>query len=444
MQEYFSVTGGTPLHGSVRIGGAKNASYKLLIASILAEGESRLLNFSRISDVILVADIIEYLGGKTDRSCERAIFTDSTAMTEHQIKPEHGAQGRFSTMFMPVLLDRFGKAVVPAPGGDNIGKRPLERHFQGLEALGAKVWVEKNQLHAQTDGLVGNTYRFAKNTHTGTETLLMAAVKAKGKTILENAAQEPEIDDLIKYLNNMGGRIERVTPRTIRIEGVSKLHGAIHKIIPDRNEAVSYACAAIATKGDVIIENARPDHLEAFLQALEKIGAGYEIGDYGIRFFYKGALKATDITTQIEPGFMTDWQPLMATLLTQCEGTSILHETIMSKRFQYVPSLQAMGAQIEYQFPKVDDPEKTYNFNLDETDENTPHAIAITGQTKLKAATHQIKDLRQGATLIMAAMIAKGTSTLTNIDQVDRGYEDLDSRLRSMGAKIERLQMKSS
>lgn len=435
----FLVTGGTPLHGSVRIGGAKNASYKLLIASTLADSESRLLNFSHISDVTLVADIIDYLGGKTDRSCERAIFVHPSGMTNHVIKPEHGSQGRFSNMFIPVLLHRFGKAVVPAPGGDRIGKRPLERHFQGLEALGAKVEERDGMFFATADELIGTTYRFAKNTHTGTETLLMAAVLAKGTTILENAAQEPEVDDLIKFLNNMGGHIERITPTTIRIEGVAKLHGTIHKIIPDRNEAVSYACAAIATKGDVIIENARAEHLTAFLDVLEKIGAGYEIGDYGIRFYYKGPLTATDITTQIEPGFMTDWQPLMATLLTQCSGTSVLHETVMSQRFQYVPALQDMGAHIEYLHIPVVDPQTTYNFNLDETSQDTPHAISITGPTPLKAGTFEIQDLRQGATLILAAMIARGTTTLTNTTQVDRGYEDLDIRLRSMGAKIERV-----
>jgi UDP-N-acetylglucosamine 1-carboxyvinyltransferase len=462
-EEVIKVTGGTPLHGSVRIGGAKNASYKLLIAATLAntpdssKAQSRLLNFSRISDVTLVSDIIEYLGGKTDRSCERAIFVEPTKMHDHFINPEHGEQGRFSTMFIPTLLHRFGKATVPAPGGDRIGKRSLERHFQGLEALGVKVEQKDGLFYATTSGLKGTTYRFEKNSHTGTETMLMAAVRAQGKTILENAAQEPEIDDMIKFLNNMGGRVERITPRTIRIEGVNELHGTIHKIIPDRNEAVSYACAAIATKGDVIIENARAEHLEAFLQTLEKIGAGFEIGDYGIRFFYKGELTATDITTSNEPGFMTDWQPLMATLLTQCKGTSILHETVMSKRFQYVPALQSMGADIEYHHVDVDDPDITYGFNAEElyqpskSTQNSriqvegqphPHAIKITGPSELTAGTYKIEDLRHGATLIMAAMIAKGTSTFTNLTQVDRGYEDLDIRLRSMGAKIERVQIK--
>lgn len=434
----FHVTGGVPLHGSVRIGGAKNASFKLMIASLLADSESRLLNFSRISDVELVASIISYLGGRTTKAGERAIFIDPQGLNTFEIDPAHGEQGRFSTMFIPPLLARFGEARVPAPGGDKIGKRSLDRHFDGLRALGAEVTFENGMYIAKAKQLVGTTYRFAKNSHTGTETLLMAAVKAKGTTILENAALEPEIDDLIEYLNEMGARIRRRAYRVIEIEGVETLRGAIHKIIPDRNEAVSYACAAIATKGDVIIENAKHEHLSAFLKKLDEIGAGFEVGHYGIRFFYKGPLRACDITTEIEPGFMTDWQPLMATVLTQCTGTSILHETIMSNRFQYVDELNNMGAKIEKFNPQVDNPEEFYNFDMKDDDPSNMHAIKITGPTQLKAGEFSVKDLRHGATIILAAMIADGTSIIKGIEHVDRGYEDLDKRLQSMGAKIVR------
>lgn len=434
----FHVTGGTPLHGSVRIGGAKNASYKLMIASLLADTESRLLNFSRISDVELVAKIIDYLGGKTTRAGERAIFIDPSNLDSFTIDKAHGEQGRFSTMFIPPLLHRFGTAVVPAPGGDKIGKRPLDRHFDGLKSLGATVEYKDGMYIAKADKLVGTTYKFKKNSHTGTETMIMAAVKAEGKTVLENAALEPEIDDLIDYLNEMGARVRRRAYRVIEIEGVEKLSGAIHKLIPDRNEAVSYACAAIATKGDVIIENARHEHLTAFLEKLDEIGAGYEVGNYGIRFYYKGKLRAADVTTQIEPGFMTDWQPLMATVLTQCEGTSVLHETIMANRFQYVDELTKMGAKIELFNPEVSDAEKVYNFDLKNDDPKNKHAIKITGPANLQSGTFEVKDLRHGATLILAAMTATGTSIIKGIEHVDRGYEDLDGRLKSMGAKIVR------
>lgn len=432
----FKVTGTKPLHGSVRIGGAKNASFKLMIAALLSDEESRLLNFSHISDVELVAKIINYLGGQATPAGERAIFISGQGLHSATIEADHGEQGRFSTMFIPILLHRFGKAIVPAPGGDKIGPRPLDRHFDGLEALGATVTSENGMYIAHAKELIGTTYTFKKNSHTGTETLIMAAVLAKGITTLHNAAEEPEIDDLITFLNSMGAQIERVEPRTIVIKGVNQLHGAIHRILPDRNEAVSYACAALATKGDVIIENAKADHLQAFLNVLDKMGAGYEVGSYGIRFYYNGELRAVDITTEPEPGFMTDWQPLVATLLTQCQGTSTIHETIMTQRFQYVEDLQMMGAQIEFFNPLVTDPENEYNFNLSDDKPEYYHAIKINGPTPLKAATVSVRDLRHGATLILAALCATGTSIIKNIAQVDRGYEDLEARLRSMGADI--------
>lgn len=437
--EAFQVTGGKPLNGSVRIGGAKNASYKLMIASLLASSESRLLNFSRISDVETVAEIIESLGAGIKRTGERSIFIDPSTLKSYDLSHVNGQQGRFSTMFIPALVAKFGKAIVPMPGGDKIGRRPLERHFEGLDALGIRLKEENGVVYAESDGLKGATYSFKKNTHTGTETLLMAAVLAQGTTTIENAAEEPEIDDLISYLNKMGAEVRRKPNRVIEVQGVQSLKGAIHKIIPDRNEAVSYACAAIVTKGDVIIENAREDHLKAFLQKLDDIGAGYEIGNYGIRFFHKGPLKATNVTTAIAPGFMTDWQPLFATVLTQCEGTSILHETIMQNRFQYVDALQEMGANIEKFNPQVENPDETYNFNLEDDSPDSFHAIKITGPSQLHAGRFRVHDLRHGATLILAALIANGTSIIGGVEHVDRGYEALAERLTSMGADITRV-----
>lgn len=429
------ITGGQPLRGSIRLGGAKNASYKLMIAALLASSESRLLNFSRIADVTTVADIINALGGRAAATGERAMVIDPTQVAMHELPPETGQQGRFSSMFIPVLLAKFGKAEVPLPGGDKIGARPLDRHFAGLEALGACITQTETGIHAETDGLVGTTYRFEKNSHTGTETLLMAAVLAKGTTTVENAAEEPEVNDLITFLNAMGAQITR-SGRTITITGVDSLHGAIHKIMPDRNEAVSYACAALVTKGDIIIENANSKHLEAFLQKVEEINGGYEAGEYGIRFFYKGQLKATNVETQIHPGFMTDWQPLFTTVLTQCEGESILHETIMENRFQHVDNLREMGANITPFQPEVTDPEVMYNFNLADDTSGTPHAIKIVGPAQLHATTTEARDLRQGATILIAALAAEGTTTLTNITQIDRGYEELPERLISLGASI--------
>ena len=437
---YLHIKGGLPLVGSVRLGGAKNASFKLMIAALLAQGESRLLNFSRISDVEAVAQIINGLGGKVRKAGERALFINPDTLNQFEIDDnKKGSQGRFSTIFIPVLLHRFGQAKVPAPGGDKIGKRPLDRHFAGLEALGAKVSYADGYYLASTKGLKGTTYRFAKNTHTGTETLILAAVLAQGKTILENAALEPEIDDLITYLNQMGAKIRRQPNRVIEIDGVKKLKGTIHRIISDRNEAVSYACTALATKGDVVIENANPTHLKAFLEAVEQAGGGYEIGDYGIRFYYKQPLKATQITTQIEPGFMTDWQPLWGTLMTQAEGTSTIHETIMQDRFAYIQELKQMGARIEKFQPKVKNPDELYNFNLENDTPNAKHAIRIYGPTQLKPGKFKVRDLRHGASLVMAALVANGVSTIYNLEQIDRGYEDLAGRLRTLGAQIKRV-----
>ncbi|HZZ99038.1 MAG TPA: UDP-N-acetylglucosamine 1-carboxyvinyltransferase [Candidatus Saccharimonadia bacterium] len=435
----FIIHGGKPLFGSVRLGGAKNASFKLMIASLLTSGESRLLNFSHINDVQITREILEDLGARTKAAGERTLFIDTRGLSNHVVPTKYGALSRASTMFLGPLLARFGQASVPYPGGDAIGKRPLERHLEGLEALGAKIMPGKDAIEAVSPhGLVGTTYKFEKNTHTGTETLIMAAVLAKGNTVLENAGLEPEIDDLIEYLSDMGARIRRRNNRVIEIEGVESLHSAIHRIMPDRNEAVSYACAAISTGGDIIVENAKEEHLRAFLDKLDEMNAGYEVGTYGIRFYHKGELRCVDVETQPHPGFMTDWQPLWAVLLTQAKGVSEIHETVSENRFQYVADLQKMGAKATLYSPKIEHPEKFYNFNFDPNDK-TPHALKIEGVTPLKSGEFQVKDIRAGATLVLAGLVAKGTTTLHNVEQIDRGYEELDTRLRSMGAEVVRV-----
>lgn len=434
----FIIKGGKPLFGSVRLGGAKNASFKLMIASLLTKGESRLLNFSHIKDVDITKDMIQDLGAKTLVAGERTMFISGKGLDKDTIPAKYGALSRASTMFLGPLLTRFGHAVVPFPGGDAIGKRPIDRHLMGLEALGVKFHDHDGVLEASVKGrLKGATYKFEKNTHTGTETLLMAAVCAKGKTVLENSALEPEIDDLIIFLNSMGAKILRKSGRVIEIQGVDELHPAIHRIMPDRNEAVSYACAAIATKGDIIVENARADHLHAFLAKLNEMGAGYEVGSYGIRFYYKGKLQAVHVETQPHPGFMTDWQPLFAILLTQTEGKSIIHETVSETRFQYADGLRSLGAQVRLFNPDVKDPHKTYNFTYHPSD-SIMHAAEITGLTPLHGTEFHVPDLRAGATMVLGALVASGTTKITNISLIDRGYEELDSRLRSMGAQIVR------
>lgn len=433
----YTITGGTPLFGTVTVGGAKNASYKLMIAALLGTGPSRLLNFSRISDVDLVAGLINHLGARADEMAERAYVIDPEGLQGWQLPPDTGEASRASTLFIPVLLQRFGKAVVPFPGGDKIGKRPLDWHFAGLQALGAEIKVEGAMIQATTTGLVGTTYRFPKNSHTGTETLIVAATMAKGETILENAAEETEVDDLILFLNEMGAKISRTAPRTIRIVGVPELHGAVFKIMPDHNQVISFACAALATKGDVVVENARRQDIESFLAKLEAIGGGFEVGNYGIRFFYKGPLQATDVTTDIHPGFKTDWQPLWVTMMTQAEGVSVLHETVHNNRFGYVPALVKMGAKIELFSPHVDDPERVYNFAIADAQSEDFHAARITGPTALRGGEFEVKDLRHGATLMIAGLTASGTTVLHDPHHhIDRGYELLDQQLVKMGATI--------
>jgi len=434
----FIIEGGVPLYGSVRLGGAKNASFKLMIAALLADGEARLLNFSRISEVQTTASIINHLGGKTTRRGERTMFIDPRQLNKKVIPAKYGPVSRTAPMFIPVLLHTFGQADVPQPGGDKIGARPLDRHWEGLKKMGASITQTKNRIIASASQLHGVEYTFNKNSHTGTETLIMAAVKAKGLTILKNAALEPEVDDLINLLNSMGARIRRRYHRIIEIEGVTSLKPTIHKIMPDRNEAVSYACAAIATKGDIIVENARREDLEAFLSKLEEVGGGFEIGKYGIRFFYKGQLRSADVVTEPHPGFMTDWQPLWAVLTTQAQGVSIIHEAIYPERFQYVDHLQEMGAMIKRFHPRVKNPQKFYNFEPQDDSLDNFHGIKITGPTPLEAGEFEVKDLRHGATLAIAGIIAKGRTHLHNVEQIDRGYEDFDIRLRSMGAQITR------
>ena len=435
----YIIDGGIPLYGSVRLGEAKTASFKLMIASLLAAGETRLLNFSHINDVYLTRDIITSLGGRVRSAGERTWFIDSSCLRSFTIDRKFGADSRASSLFVGPLLHRFHKAVFPLPGGDKLGNRPLDRHFAGLQALGAVVKFQGSMCEISSPQLRGAAYTFAKPSHTGTETLIMAAVLAAGKTVIHNAALEPEIDDLIAFLNQMGAKIKRTRHRTIAIIGVPKLQPTIYRIMPDRNEAVSYACAAIATKGDIVVENARTHHLEAFLDKLEAVGGGYDTGNFGIRFYYRQPLQATDVITGPHPGFMTDWQPLWAVLMTQAEGQSVVHEAVHPNRFQYVDGLIRMGARIDKFNPSVPDLAKTYHFNPADDHPEYHHAIRITGPTPLKAGNMDVPDLRAGATFVLAALVASGRTTLNHIEHIERGYENLETRLQAIGAKINRI-----
>jgi UDP-N-acetylglucosamine 1-carboxyvinyltransferase len=430
------IKGGKPLKGVVRLGGAKNSSYKLMIAALLSSEETRLLNFSRIADVDIVKKILGSLGATVYSAGERTMFIRASEKLKTKVPDNLGLASRASAMFLAPLLARQGKAEIPLPGGDQIGKRPLDRHFAGLKAMGATFEFRPNGVVARCERFVGCDYHFAKNSHTGTEAMIMAAVLAQGKTKLTNAATEPEVDDLISLLNKMGGKIKRSAVKTIEIEGVDKLGPAIFKVMPDRNEAVSYAIAALVTKGEVIIENANETHITAFLDRVKAAGGGYETSDYGIRFYYHQPLRAVDITTAPDPGFMTDWQPLWSVLATQCQGKSKIIETVFTSRFQFVPDLIAMGAKIDWFDPKPKNPDKFYNFNLKDDEPNNHHGIIVTGPAPLRGGKFKVWDIRAGATLALAGLAASGETILEQAELINRGYEDFAGRLAHLGADI--------
>lgn len=435
----FIIKGGRPLKGAVRIGGAKNAGFKLMIASLLASGESRLLNVSKIGDVAITRRIIESLDGKVNSPGERTVFINPSGISKYKIPPRFGSISRTTSLFVGPLLARFGKAEFPLPGGDSLGARPIERFIAGFKALGARVKIEKEMVKVSCLHLRGFKYRFAKSTHTGTEAMIMVAVLARGETLIENAALEPEIDDLISFLNKSGAKIKRLSERKIKIEGVNNLKGSIYAVMPDRNEAVSYACAAFGTKGDIIIENARADDLAAFLEKVKMAGGKFEVADYGIRFWYERPLRAVGIVAKPHPGFMSDWQPLWTVLMTQAKGRSQIVETVNNFRFQFADSINKMGGEIQLFNPKIKDPESFYNFTLETDRPEDFHAAYVSGPTPLRSTEMRVPDIRSGATLTLAALIAKGKSILTNVEHIDRGYENLDGRLRELGANIKRV-----
>lgn len=433
------IKGGKKLTGTVEVSGSKNVALKLMVAACLTEEEVVIENIPLISDLMVMADIISQLGGKV-RFTGHTVSIEMKDFNGDKITLERAAEIRTSFMFLAPLLARLRSAVVPNPGGCRIGARPIDRIIDGIKKLGAQIKYDSKDgyFYAKTNGLLGTKYRFNKNTHTGTETMIIASVLAKGITILENAALEPEIDELIEFLNSMGAKVMRLENRKIEIIGVDKLHSTKFRIGSDRNEVVTFAVAAILTEGDIFIKNTRTSGLEEFLTELEKIGGGFQQKDGGIRFYYKGKISPIDINTNFYPGFMTDWQGPWSLLLTKAEGVSTVHETVYENRFTYVKELEKMGAILELFDPKVNNPEKFYNFNVKDG-KNLLHALKIKGPAKLHNAILDVSDLRAGATLVLAALSAKGESVVFGLEHLDRGYEQFEKRLKSLGADIKRV-----
>ncbi|MBI4469634.1 MAG: UDP-N-acetylglucosamine 1-carboxyvinyltransferase [Acidobacteria bacterium] len=433
---HWSVQGGRPLQGTIEVSGAKNVSLKLIIAALHGHDRTTLQNVPALGDVQVVCEMIRALGGKVESTGSNTLVIDPADLVHGNIPLEWGQPSRASFLFVGPLLARFHEVELPLPGGDRIGRRPLDRHIGGLEAMGAEIRVQGSVIRITTSGLQGTRYRFPKPTHTGTETLILAAVGARGSTILENAALEPEVDDLIAMLNQMGAAIRRVAPRTIRIDGGSRLCGTTYRVMADRNEIVSFACMALATGGSITIQPVDATVLGAFLDLLRGIHAGHSVDGSALRVWREGDLSAADLQTAPHPGIMTDWQPLIVTLLTQARGVSTVHETVFENRFGYVQDLQRMGARIELYNPPVTRPEEVYNFNVEDDQPTFRHAARIQGPVPLRGAEMCVSDVRAGATMLLAALTAEGESSIRGLHHIERGYERLDQRLRSLGARI--------
>lgn len=430
------IEGGVPLKGEISVSGAKNVAFKLMIAALLGQGETILENVPRVGDVHLAVEMIRYLGGEVVWLGEDTLAIYPDKVDGCTLPVELARQSRASFMFVGPLLNRCEEVFLPLPGGDRIGRRPLDRHIAGLKALGAEV-VQQDHGILVRGKLRGTRFILPKNTHTGTETLILAAVNASGETILENAAQEPEVDDMISFLQKMGAGVQRVAPRTIIIQGGQSLRGVRHRIMNDRNEAVSFACMALATKGDVHIRGINKTHIQAFLALLPKIKAGFSLNSEDLHIWFSQELQTIQVQTSPHPGIMSDWQPLLTTLMTQARGISEIHETVFENRFAYVEALKKMGARIELFNPPVSDPHQFYNFNWKDNQPHYYHAVRISGPCKLHGIPMQVTDVRAGATLVQAALTASGVSQMSGIEHIERGYVNLDERLRALGAQIQ-------
>jgi UDP-N-acetylglucosamine 1-carboxyvinyltransferase len=421
----FIVTGGAPLRGEVRIAGAKNAVLKLMAASVLTDEPCTLHNVPRISDVMIMRETIGDIGFDVRRVGADALRITATDASWLFVPLEAAAKRRACFILLFPLLARFGHVIISNPGGDRIGRRPVDLHVAAMESLGATIEYKNGYYFASApSGLRGATISFPYVTVMGTENALLAAVLARGSTVIENAAREPEVDDLIAMLCSMGARIERVAPHRLEIEGVERLGGTEHTVIGDRLEAGTFAIAAAITGGDVTVRGVAPEHLASFLEVLEKMGVPVDlIGPSetdagGLRIRAAAAYAPVAVETAPYPGFATDLQAPLAVLMTQADGVSTIHETIYEDRLDYTTEPAKMGAVVEILHERH---------------------CPIAGPTPLHGREVTIADLRAGATLILAALAASETSVISGVEHVDRGYEQIESKLVALGAQIHRI-----
>ncbi|HEY7737939.1 MAG TPA: UDP-N-acetylglucosamine 1-carboxyvinyltransferase [Candidatus Limnocylindria bacterium] len=420
----FVIEGGVPLRGTVRVAGAKNAVLKMMAAAILTDEPVVLRNVPRISDVAIMRETMADIGFAWTDVDEHTLELRARGPEWLFVPLEAAMKMRSSFILLGPLLARHGRVIISNPGGDRIGRRPVNLHVDAMRALGAEIEYRNGYYFARADRLRGGRIAFPYVTVMGTENAMLAACLAEGTTVIENAAQEPEVDDLVAMLTAMGARIARTAPHVLEVEGGTSLSGVEHAVIGDRIEAGTFAVAAAATGGEVSIGGVDPAHLGAFNDVLVGMGVDHEPfaanGDTGLRVRggSPGSYRPIAIETAAYPGLATDLQAPLAVLMTQAAGESAIHETIYSDRLEYIAELAKMGAEIEIS--------------------DATHA-RIVGPTPLHGRTVQIPDLRAGATLVLAALAAEGTSTISGVEHVDRGYEAFESKLLALGARIGRV-----
>jgi len=424
MTDLLYVNGGNPLNGTITVRGAKNFVSKAMVASLLGDGPSELRNVPEIRDVNVVSGLLELHGVSVDYDAPAGV-ADIDA---------HAGSSRIPILFCGPLLHRLGEAFIPDLGGCRIGDRPINFHLDILRQFGAVVDKREQGIHLTApNGLHGTKIELPYPSVGATEQLLLTAVRAEGITELSNAAIEPEIMDLINVLQKMGAIISVDTDRVIRIEGVSRLSGYRHTALGDRIEASSWASAALATQGDIFVKGATQPEMIAFLNTFRKVGGEFEVEDDGIRFFHPGGeLKSIVLETDVHPGFMTDWQQPLVVALTQAKGLSIVHETVYENRFGFTDALVGMGANIQVYKECLGG--RPCRFGQ----RNFYHSAVISGPTPLAAAEIEVPDLRGGFSHLIAALAAKGTSTVRGIQLIDRGYERFTEKLEALGAEFSR------
>lgn len=415
--EKFVISGGNRLKGEVRISGAKNAAVAILPAVLLADSPCIIENLPNISDVANILKVMSVLGADVKVINKSTVEIDPTHVSSFVVSKQMAENMRASSYFLGALLGRMNKARVAPPGGCNFGVRPIDQHIKGFEALGAKVTIENGMVDAKAQTLRGSSVYLDVVSVGATINIMLAAVKAVGLTVIENAAREPHIVDLANFLNSMGANIMGAGTSVIKIRGVSKLSGTDYSIIPDQIEAGTYMAAAVATQGDVLINNVTPKHLESIIAKLRETGAVITEYDESVRVTMNTRPKKCNVKTMPHPGFPTDMQPQIATILAVAEGTSIVTEGVWDNRFKYVDQLTLMGADIQ-----VDG-----------------KMAVITGVDELTPAPVKAVDLRAGAAMIIAGLIANGVTEIEEIERIDRGYEDVVEKFSLLGADIKRV-----